>query len=113
MFHHLIVRSRTRFVSLQVPRNLITRVPLSLRNIPKALHLFTRSDFKTILLPTVCLPLYPNPPHIDLSIDRFCLSLSPKHDCGPYAVRSVMVVVAPSSILRLESESKPRGRCAE
>jgi hypothetical protein len=57
-------------------------------------------------------PLH-NPPHIDLPVDRFCLSLSPGHDCRPYAVRSVMDVVAPSSILRLESESEPRGRYTE
>jgi hypothetical protein len=86
---------------------------LPLSKYPKVLYLFTCSDLKTILLPTVCLRLYPNPPHIDLSIDRFCLSLSPRHDCRPHAVRSVMDVVAHSSILRLESESEPRGRCTE
>jgi hypothetical protein len=113
MSHHFIVRSRTHLVSLHVPCNLIARVPLPLRKYPKALYLFTRSDLKTIILPTVCLRLHPNPPHIDLSIDRFCLSLSPRPDCGPYTVRSVMDVVAPSSNLRLESESESRGRCIE
>ena len=113
MSHHSIVRSRTHLVSLHVPCNLITRVPLPLRNYLKALYLFTRSDIKTILLPTVCLRLHPNPSNTDLSIDHFCLSLSPRPNCGPYTVRSIMDVVAPSSDLRLESESEPRGRCIE
>jgi len=52
MFRHFIVRSRTHLVSLHVPCNLIARVPLPLRKYPKALYLFTRSDLKTIILPT-------------------------------------------------------------
>src|SRR6266567_4807859 len=111
MSHHFIVRSRTHVVSLLVPCNLTTRVPLPLRKYPKALYLFTCSDLKTIVLPIVCLRFYPNPWQIDLPVDHFCLSLGPRHDCRPYAVRSVMDVVAPSSILRLESESESRGRC--
>ena len=113
MSHHFIVRSLTHSVSLRVPCNPIARVPLPLRSYPKALYLFTHSDIKTILLPIVCLRLHPNPPHIDLPVDRLCLSLSPRPNCGAYSMRSVMDVVAPPSILRLESESGSRGRCIE
>ena len=110
---HPIVLSRTHSVSRHVPSHLITRVPLPLSKYLKALYLFTFTDFKTTVFPTVCLRLNPNPPHIDLSIDRFCLFLSPRPDCGSYTERSVMDVVAAPSILRLESESEHRGRCIE
>ena len=61
MSHHFVVPLHAHLVSLRVPRNLITRVSLLLSKYAKALYLFTRSDLKTILLPTVCLPLYPKP----------------------------------------------------
>jgi hypothetical protein len=109
MSYPFISHSFTRSVSPHVLRSLRTRVPLPLSNYPKALYLFTRSDLKTIVLPVVCLPLYPNPPHNKLFVDCLCLSLSLRHYCTTYAMRSFVDVVAPSSILRLKSESEPRG----
>ena len=56
MSHRFISHSFTHPLSLQLPCNLVTRVPLPLSNYPNALYLFTRSDLKTIVLPVVCLP---------------------------------------------------------
>jgi hypothetical protein len=57
MSHRSISHSFTHPVSLHVPYNLVTRVPLPLSNYPNTLYLFTRSDLKTIVLPVVCFPL--------------------------------------------------------
>jgi hypothetical protein len=113
--HFIVRRSRTHLPSLHVPRSLITRVPLLLSKYAKALYLFTYTDLKTTIIPTVCPRLYPNPPRIDidLSIDHFCLFLCLRYDRRPYAVGSVLDVVAPSSVLYLESEPGPRGRSTE
>jgi hypothetical protein len=109
MSYPFISHSFTHSVSLHELCNLVTRVPFPLSNYPKALYLFTRSDLKTIVLPVVCLPLIIVPPHNKLFLDCLCLSLSLRHYCRAYAMRSIVDMVAPSSVLRLESESEPRG----
>ena len=113
MSYRSIVRPRTHPVSLHLPCNLIVRVSLPLIKYMKALYLFTFSDLRTTVFPAVCLRLYRNPPHIDLSIGHICLFLSPRYDCRLYAVLTVMDVVAHPSIQRRESESEPRGGSVE
>ena len=65
MSYHCFLRSGTHPASLQEPWNLATRAPLPIGNYLKALYLFTRSDLKTIVLPIVCLRIYPNPLYIE------------------------------------------------
>ena len=58
-----------------IPWGLAFRVSWPLEHYAKILYLFTRSDLKTILFPTVRPHIYPLIPIRSSVADHFCLSL--------------------------------------